>query len=62
MTPIRRASSAGSPDGPVAKIRFRKRVARARSAALAAFSVQSKARPSLCSETERPVHDAEIRP
>ena len=62
MTPIRRASSAGSPVGPVAKIVFRNRVALARSAAFAAFSDQSKARPSLCSETDPPLQDPEIRP
>src|SRR5689334_15221443 len=54
ITPIRRASSAGWPLGPVANRAVSSFEARARSAARVALRVQSNARPSLCSETERP--------
>lgn len=51
MIPIRRAIACVLPSASVAKTVFRKLRALARSAFFAASSVQSRAPPSLCSET-----------
>ena len=54
MIPIRRASAWVLPSSSVAKIALRKALAILRSAGLVAFSVQSMARPSLCSDAPPP--------
>ena len=60
MMPIRRASACLLPSASVAKIRRRKSRTEARSCAECTSAAQSKARPSLCSETPPSRQEREI--
>ena len=60
MIPIRRASASGLPSASVAKIFAKKSATNARSRAELTLTAQSKARPSLCSETPPSLQEREM--
>ena len=60
MIPIRRASASGLPSASVAKICAKKSATNARSRAECTLTAQSKARPSLCSETPPSLQEREM--